>query len=246
MKNTTIKWQDHIGLIASILLATIIVLKVYAVAGWNSTTATGIIAANGTTNVIIGSLLASLPIVYWFLFVFALPKLEQKLELKNKTTVEKYAVFTHTWPILLFLFIVPLYLVFVAMTLLLGIILVSLFQNKRKSRNREKHYVSRFEANTILLSSIAIAIFSSLHTPWLPPQIIDIPDRSSQTGYVLSNNDRFSEVLLDRPRQLIRIGADTVNSTKYCEVSSHWTTRTLYQALGDEPNYPTCPEANRK
>lgn len=246
MKNSEVKWQDHIGLIASVLLATVIVLKVYAVAGWNPTTATGIIAANGTTNVIIGSLLASLPIAYWFLFVFALPRLEQKLELKNKTTVEKYAVFTHTWPILLFLFIVPLYLVFVALTLLLVIILVFLFQNKRKSKSREKHHVSRFEANTVLLSSIAIAIFSSLQVPWLPPQIINIPGKGDQTAYVLSSNDRFSEVLLDRPRQLVKVKTDTINSAKYCEVSLHWSARTLYQALGDKPEYPACPHIKRK
>lgn len=246
MKNLQIRWQDHVGTIASILLATVVALKIYAVADWNPTTATGIMATNGTTNVIIGSLLASLPIAYWFLFMFALPRLEQKLELKNKSTIEKYAVFTHTWPILLFLFIVPLYLVFIALALLIVIILASLIQSKRKSMKTKNHYVSRFEANTILLSSIATATFFSLHAPWLPPQTIHFSGKGDHTVYVLSSNDSYSEVLLDRPRQILKIDTSALNSAKYCENSSHWITRTLYQALGDKPNYPTCPEVNRK
>lgn len=242
MKNLDIKWQDHLGIIASILLATLIVLKVYAVAGWNPTTATGVIAANGTSNVVIGSLLASLPIIYWFLFILVLPKLEQKLELKNKKAVEKYAVFTHTWPILLFLFIVPLYMLFVALALSVVIITVILVQRKQKRGSNKNNYVSRFEANTILLSSLAIVIFSTLNVPWLPAQAIEVPNKGLQPGYVLSSDGRNSVVLLNEPRQLIRVDSELTDRAAYCEISTHWSTRTLYQALGDQVDYQKCPE----
>ncbi len=242
----SIKLQNHLGLAASMLITTFIILKVYAVAGWDATTARGLIAATGTTNVVVGSLIASLPIIYWSLFIFALPRIERKLELKSKTSVEKYAILTHSWPIILLMFIVPLFILLAGLALLTLIIIDNILTNKRKSRNSDINYVSKFEANTIMLSSIALVIFTSLGVPWLPAQAIDIPDDGVQVGYVLNSGSRYSEVLLEKHRKLVRVSIDRTDSAKYCNVSSHWVERTIIQAIDYKPKYPSCAETKSK
>lgn len=241
----SLKWQNHLGLIASMSITSFIVLKVYAVAGWDATTARGLIAATGTTNVVVGSIIASLPIIYWSLFIFALPRIERNLELKSKTSIEKYAIFTHSWPIILLMFIVPLYILLAGLALLILIILANILTNKRKDRKGDTNYVSRFEANAIMLSSIALVVFTSLGVPWFPTQAIDIPDKGLQVGYVLKSDSGYSEVLLDKHRQLVRVSVDRTDSAKYCEVSSHWVERTIVQAIDYQPKYPSCPETKR-
>lgn len=67
-------WEKHVGLLAAGATTTLICLKILAVAGWDSITAFGILASGGTVNVLTGTLLAVLPMLYGAVAVFLLPR----------------------------------------------------------------------------------------------------------------------------------------------------------------------------
>ena len=241
---TTVRWQDHIGLILSILLSALVILKIYAVSGWSPLTATGIISLSGTNQVIFGSILASLPIIYFFMFIFLIPRITKKIELSKRSGIEKTAVLTHTWPATLSVFIFPPYLVFVFFGVALTLIFIALIIRRKNQKLNQKDKVSRFESNTILLSSIAMVVFLNLHIPWMPSKIIDTLDMGKQTGYVLSSDSQTTYILLHKPRQIIEIPSNSIKSSQLCELSKHWTNYTILQLLSGDKGYPKCPDPN--
>lgn len=71
-------WQNHVGLIVGAATATLVCIKVLAVANWDMNTAFGVLAANGTANVLTGALLAVLPVLAAVFAVGVAPMIEQK------------------------------------------------------------------------------------------------------------------------------------------------------------------------
>jgi hypothetical protein len=242
-------WQNHLGLLVGIAASTLICLKLLAVAGWNSTTAFGILAASGTTNVLMGTLLAVLPLLYGA-FAFAVaPRIERRL--MRRTPVERSAArLLETWPTILLVFIVPVYLLlafFGYVILLILNTLIQRFRGRRPVDEREKPSVteneapSRFESLSIAFAAAAMLLWGSLATPWVPPETIDTPD-GEQTVYALKSEDNIVTVLLADNRALVRVQADALTG-EYCERNSSWWNEPFLQLFTDD-NYPDCPRGS--
>jgi hypothetical protein len=233
-------WQEHLGILVSAALSIFVIFKVSAVAGWNPTTARGIVTENGTTNVLIGSTLASLPTLYVFFFLAVLPRIEARLELRKRSPVERSAAgMLQTWPVTLLLFIVPIYLVIAMFGFLLLSFVARIIVRKRKVEAKPENRVSRFEANAVLLSALVWSVFFSLSSPWLATETITVAGRGEATGYVLGSDDRGVVVLLDRPRRLERFDVSTIE-TAFCERHTSWINKTVLQ-FSSQPGYPKCP-----
>jgi len=240
-------WQKHLGLLVGAATSALICLKLLAVSGWDLNTAFGILSANGTTNVLIGALLATLPVLYGNVALLVLPRFERYLS--RRSPVERSAArLLEVWPTILVAFIVPLMLLVVIaffILLPLGVSLFRFIQSKRKlkqpRKNRRSHSSdspSRFEATSAALGSFAILMFSSLHTPWIAPETAQI-DGEARTVYVLSVNADHATVLLHEGRKLAQLDSAQL-AGEYCQVSDSIWSAPLPQAWSP-PRYSICP-----
>lgn len=130
-----IEWTEHLGLMISFALTVFLVFKILAVADWDPTTAKGIIAANGTTNVLVGATLVALPMLYALFIFTALPLIRARLEISSRTNVERAAAqYAESVPLLLLLFLVPTYVVIGIFVLLIVSIAAKAANLRRASR----------------------------------------------------------------------------------------------------------------
>ncbi|GAA1491591.1 hypothetical protein [Brachybacterium sacelli] len=240
------EWGNHVGPVIGVAASALICLKLLAVAGWDSNTAFGILAANGTANVLTGALLAVLPTLYGAFAFAIIPRIERDLRLR--TPVERAAArLLATWPTILLVFIVPLgILIFFAVFILLATAL-SIYRSIKDIRmraSRENVPVptseppSRFEATSAGLAGLAILMFSSLPIPWIPPETVVTPN-GEQTAYVLSRDEEDATVLFQEHRSLARIKSDELSGS-YCRLDLGWWSEPLPRLFADV-KYPSCP-----
>lgn len=244
-KDSVFEWQKHLGLLTSVGATTLVCLKLLAVAGWDSTTTFGILAANGTANVLTGTLLAVLPpLSAAFAFAVA-PRIEQYLA--RRSEVERAAArMLETWPVILLVFIAPTGLLLVYVLYIVVLILLALIQRTRARKSAKKAQrptnagtdaPSRFEATSAGLAALAILVFSSLTTPWLPPETI-VTVSGEQTAYVLKSEGDTVTVLLADDRTLSRVRTRAVTG-KYCDFNNGWWNEPVLRIFAGE-KYPDC------
>lgn len=201
-------WDKHLGLIVGGATSVMVALKLLAVANWNPTTAFGILSASGTANVLTGTILAVLPLLYAYAFLFFFPLVRRKMQ--SRTPVERSAAgMLGMWPVLILIFITPAYLlaVILVMLALMAVIprIIRAFQKRRKTRKdlqrtATQERPSRFEGASVALSGVVMLSYLSLATPWMPAEIVEIDGAGRQTGYVLNESDGKAVVLLARGR----------------------------------------------
>lgn len=240
-----LEWRNHLGLLIGVAASTIICFKLLAVAGWDSTTALGILSASGTANVLIGTLLTVLPLLYGAFAFLAMPIIERNL--KRRTPVERSAArLLETWPAILLMFIVPVGLLLAFIGYLVLTIVLSIIQRIRARRPATKNrksvaaggeIPSRFEALSAGLAGLVILLFGSLSTPWVPPETV-VTSSGEQTAYVLKNEGDSTTVLLAESRALLRLEAGAVTG-RYCERSGGWWNEPILQ-LFEGDKYPIC------
>ena len=236
-------WQSHVGLIVGAATATLVCIKILAVANWDMNTALGVLAANGTANVLTGSLLAVLPVLAAVFAVGVAPMIEQNLS--RRTPVERAAVrLAEVWPGLLLIFIAPTILLFLVVLWWIVIAVVRL-RRKGKKRNRATKDSkaggappSRFESLSVGLASVFILVFSSLMTPWLPSEVVSLEGEET-TAYVLNVDQNRATVLFAGDRSLAQVDANAV-SGQYCARSGSWLNSPFILVFKDE-RYPNCP-----
>lgn len=234
-------WQEHVGLVVSAALSIFVVLKVSAVARWNPVSARGILAENGTADVLIGSTLTSLPMLVLLFVVVVLPRLEARLELDRRIEIERSAAsLVKILPTLLLMFVVPVYLL-VVLSLVVVVVPVGLrlVFSKLKVRSRVEDRMSRFEADAVLVAAVLWALWGALPVPWLPPESIEVGGRPAVTGYVLAQEGQDIVILMDDSRLLQRLDSRTVERA-FCDTDTVWYQKTLLRFL-DQPDYSACP-----
>jgi hypothetical protein len=243
-KATGFEWQNHLGLFVGLAASILICLKLLAVAKWNSTTAFGILAVGGTANVLTGSLLGGLPLLYGAFAFIAVPRIERILA--RRSPVERAAArqleYFSAVPLVL---IVPVGLL---LTFLAFLAFSWLYQHCRARRHAKKgrtHVAnrdeapSRFELVSVLLAAGVIVFFGSLPMPWFPPETVVTSD-GELTGYVLRDEGDTATVLLADDRVLIRVQADAV-AGEYCEGNRSWWIKPIWGLIAADDKYPDCP-----
>lgn len=240
LSGSPMNWQNHIGLIVGTGASTLIALKLLAVAGWDLNTAFGILSTSGTANVLTGALLALLPTLYALLALLVFPEFERRLS--QRTDVERAAArLFAVWPVILLLYISPIYLLIAVMILGLILTLISVIRRHRKRSEQSSSIESppsRFERTSVLMSCVAMVSFASLSTPWLPPETI-VTEEGEEAAYLVDTSDGQVTVLLAQDRELKRIDASHLTGD-YCQMSTHWAQSTVRQAIRGS-TYARCP-----
>lgn len=246
-KTTAFEWHNHLGLLIGAAASTLICLKLLAVANWNSTTAFGILSASGTANVLTGTLLAVLPMLYGLLIAVAAPRIVERL--KRRNPAERGAVgLLGIWPVILLFVLIPsaqLLGILAAVVVVAVIFLVRRVRARRPATEQRKPVatgnsaISRFEALSLGLAGYVFLFFGTLAIPWVPAQMVVTSD-GEQVAYVLKKEGDTTVVLLAEDRILIHLQADAVTEG-YCERDGDWWNEPVGQLFRDD-KYPDCPE----
>ena len=238
-------WQSHGGLIVGASTAALLSVKILAVANWDMNTAFGILAANGTANVLTGALLAVLPTLAAVLVVAAVPMLEHKLP--QRTQFERAVKpLAPACGGLLLLFIVPTYLLLLYYLWWAAIMAARVVRSRRKRTKgraakgprKNGSCLRRLDSTGIGLVMVFVLGLGSLPTPWLPPEVVSLKGED-ETAFLLSLDQDTATVLLDDDRSRAHMNADAV-SGRYCVRNGFRVMSPLILAFKDQ-RYSRCP-----
>lgn len=243
-------WREHTALLVGAATSGIVCLKLLAVSHWDLNTAFGILSANGTANVLTGTLLAMLPILFGFFAFFVTPHIERRIP--RRTPAERgIARLVEFWPGYLLSAIVPLplFLTFIAYFVILPFLVFiwrKIRLRLRKSRvrrtsstNQEKG-PARLEVASVTMAVVAVLSYGSLSTPWVTPEII-IAEGDEQTAFVFDRSGDEATVLLEQERKIVHVDPSQLTN-EYCRLSQPWLSSSLVALLLYDPyKYPSCP-----
>jgi len=244
--HSVIDWSKHIGLFVGGLTTLIIALRIFGTAHWDLDTAFGILSENGTANVLTGSLLSSLPLVFVAALVIAEPWIWWRYNIG--TQAERTGlIFLTIALILVAVLIAPFYLLVLALAIRLFVALFRFVRhrNRRRKKQPKSGYtklprVSRFELITIVSNLFIAVLFISITRPWLPSEVIEL-NGSYETVYTLNTTGEYATVLLHSPRKIVQVEQELLVG-EYCRHSDYSLLTVNTSLILDEERYPECPE----
>ncbi|MBD9699560.1 hypothetical protein IGS67_08670 [Flavimobilis sp. GY10621] len=239
-------WQQHVGLIIGALTSIAICLKLLAVAGWDVTTAFGILAASGTVDVLTGTLLGILPVLYGVVAIKVVPVVERNLS--RRSPVERAAArVMESWPALLLVLIVPTMLIIALALLVIVEVVVRRLSIRRAEKSRRGAGcapaasavgASKFETASVAVGGLIFLVFTSLPTPWVPPETIRFSG-VERTAFVFAKEGDSATVLMADGRVLRRVEAASLTG-ELCSTFSGWWEKPILGVLGGD-RYARCP-----
>jgi len=226
--------KGNLTLVVGGLATTFVVLRLLAVAGFSPETAYGILQAQGTGTVIVGTLVGALRYAGPFFFVALIFSPAEKL-VRNRAlrivllvVVVAISAFSTPW----------VYLAgAVAFALLVS---PSLRWSQDRLQLQASKTIVRAYIWVICIMAILGAIgFTLAAPPWMPIEQITFKNDTTIEGYVLSDSGTFMSILTPA-RRIREFTATSAKKRKPC-VLADFVPKTIPQLLGEAPRYPVCP-----
>lgn len=255
MRDDSFDWRAHIGTAAAAVAAVLVACRLLAVAHYDLATAYGILAAQGTGSVAVGTLLAVLWLVPIGTLLMGLLLFTRALLVGSS--------FAGAVPWVLIGALTTVYFVpwdgFTIATGLAALVLVvaSLVARRRLGKvplheslpARTDGAIRVFVWGIVLMSGLTAA---SAAEPWMPAESLVLRGGGDLTGFVLSDKDDELVILTAEERTLMRLPVKEVRSRQYCErepdpydffVTSTGPAQPSLLGLlffGDDARYPPC------
>lgn len=246
-KVTHLDWAAHIGVIISFSGTVIVVVKLLAVAGWDQNTAFAILEKSGTGNVLIGTLLASMPTLITLTLIAYTPRIEGFIAGKNPA--ERGALRLLQVSVLTVIVHIVSMAYFFSITGTVAAYHLSAIMRRRKSnittvRKRAGKYngkdqsVTNLEATTVFAAIVIFTSLGSLSTPWMPAEEYNTQNENF-TGYVLFDNNEDAYVLNQQSRDVMKINSTNLTGKLCAQGKSIATTpiATYFRTM----RYEECP-----
>lgn len=253
--------KNHLPLLAGVLTTLFITLRIFSAAEYNPVTAYGILQAEGTGTVIIGSLLSiigTLPVWLTLICVLTYDDLPEK----ERNSARSLYVGALALLFLIGFFITPaLNLLFMALAVSADTFLrADRLRNTRISREarvklppelqfevdkRTRELVQRLGKRrrglAIAVVIIVIVLWQSTisATPWLPTERVDIKGTTPLVGWVLSSSQPFTSVLLTTG-QIKYVATNTIVGREICIEFEQAALNKTIPELTSRPVYPDC------
>lgn len=231
---------DHLGLIVSGLVASVVIVRLLSISDWNSSTAAAILQHTGSANVILGIAVSAAPGV-----------LSTLLSLGGCLMFYEWA-HRRTWPsawsvrVATITFLFLLLMANVAQIMLAALVwgAAALFgQLDRGVDPTDAKSQNHRAIGSLVFSSLLINVFLST-SPWLPLERVLTGKGETLTAYVLSGDDTSTwVVLVSTPRKIEFIPPDKSRDRALCS-NHYWYSTRLLDVLGSGPDYLECPDVS--
>lgn len=230
--------KDNLALIATALATLFIALRIFSVAAYNPQTAYGILQAQGTGTVIIGSLLSLVGLLPLFLTPLVLAAYDT-IPAKMKDTYRTAYVGLLILLLLIAVFITPLLgvLVIIYVLALEAYLMVSrqrgekVIQAARRQRSPEQQFEIdrrtrelglkiRKRRRGLSLGMVVTIVFTLFQAtvgavPWLPPTELTVKAGRPVLGWVLAESHSFTTVLRNSG-QISYISTGLITGKRIC------------------------------
>lgn len=254
--------KQQLPLLVGMLTTLFVALRIFSAAAYNPTTAYGILQAEGTGTVIVGSLLSVIGIFpVWLFLIFLLTY--DGLTKKRQDSVRASFIGALVVLFLIGIFIAPV----LGLVLMAGVAAFEAWIRGEWRRNARKDRVARrklpaelqFEydrrignlvrtirkrKSTIPTSVVIFAvllIFQSVSAlPWLPTEKVDVKGTGPLVGWVLSSSGTFTSVLLTTG-QIKYVATNLITGQQICIEFSQAPINITIPELTTRSVYPACP-----
>ncbi|MPZ53322.1 MAG: hypothetical protein GEU79_11440 [Acidimicrobiia bacterium] len=218
---------DHTGLVLTTMAFVLLVLRVLATARFEVGTALAILAVSDPVTVALGTLAFLIPVVLMI-----------ALAAHHLSTSTCWVV-SPIWDSAFQVILGGLILVFAPAILLILIpIYFAVLVLDAKLLGKRLRQSSVVKLGTYwLIMVLWLVVFSS--DMWLPSEVIEVVGSEPAIGYVLSDGDRWTSVLLEEDRSVVHYRSLDVISRSICEIPGD-PAPTLIEWLLSEPRAPTC------
>jgi hypothetical protein len=236
---------QHLPLALTALVFVLVVVRLLRVSNLDAVTARAILANAGPTQVILGTILYSLPVLLP-LFLIVIPIVWRMIGSDfDPFPGAAYIAFVLLMFAAVFTLLIALFtLPWVGLVLVLSLALVLGFmvliiplrvpiETKEDSRNRRERQGRYLAVAVVLL----VSFFASGDEPWLPAEAIELRRNETIVGYVLDESDTTLVVLGHKDRKVTRVALADVESREICR------TGTAEQAvIHHGADYERCPD----
>jgi hypothetical protein len=232
-------------LILAGLSSALVVARVLAISGYDTTTALALLSGGAGPTLVIGTVVGVLPfavlfvaVVAWMLRSDVPAGTDQRLLLN---ILLGFAVFV-TMAFVPAVFAIVALLIAVSYPFWRDPDRGGLHKSQRGSHDREQveaHYVRRATDPVPRLLVDAVVLISPLifwmlapMNVWLAPERITRSDDSVVVGYVTATTSRWTQVLHDERRIVLTLLSDDIDARTYCQPRNHvWSATTVEVAM---------------
>lgn len=241
--------RDHLGLVLPVVVACLVAERLYAVGGWDITTALAILREAGVANVLLGSTVAFIAATaYWLVgYLVAVAAYRMSRGMGFGWLPAESGIFVVVLGLGLIVLLTPsLFLIIYAVLL----VLVVHVDYRGRSSGSTYQWSPYFLINGLI--QVVVIVFLISTTPWMPRELLTVDGRrTAAVGYVLNSEDPQA-VLLHRPREVTFIPRASITVRQICGTRSNsWIWKPLPVLTGWGPfsrlhagqaTYPACPE----
>jgi ribosomal protein L40E len=228
----------HTGLIVSLGLSSVVLMKVLLVAHYKTSTALTLLQEAGAAQVIMGQLLTLLPMLLMGIgvagFVYAPGQpgtTHRKIAKVTSLCILGLGVLLLSWQV----------------AILYGVLLTGvLVWAARRDESRFVQGVAVGIATTFL-----VALLVDDHV-WLPPEALEVRARDSLVGYVVGDQGGWTTIMGEAHREVLKVRTDSLVSRRVCKlpalIQRNWSPLDVSQPsplelvfFSDDPQPPLCP-----
>jgi hypothetical protein len=268
-----LQWQNNLTLILGVLSLALIAIRLLTVAGFDPETAYDILQAEGTGDVIVGSLVSIVGLIFAPVgFILLYTYRSQRRSVPRKPYAH-YQLLGGLSLVVLTIFMSPFFVLLVSVIIVVIATLLSRSyrswaQNKdikmaatllsrlyrRSSQEIEKVTPPPVSLGleAILIYAVAVIVIGfGSNNPWIPSQIIAAKHHPIFTGYVLSEANGELTILIRGPIEVVEISSQNVTLSE-CRPSRYfWEQETFGEFIAFHSpvpwrsGYPDCPLRNR-
>lgn len=229
--------RSHLGLVVSGAIFTWVVIRVLSASWFQQATAAAIISSGNPVGIALGTLRSIVPVAisvisfWWFIE-------------PRRLTSRKLAA--NIGALLLLIVIVA---VTAPVNFLAGVVagVLTAFATKplvKRAGSPPSILVEQAFTNPGFVPMGILLVFglwaSLIGGVWLPAEVLVLRGEPPLTGYVISESEGWTSVLVDETRQVIRLHSATVIERHVCEAPGQRLDRTLLQMTTGGPETPDC------
>jgi hypothetical protein len=231
-----LRWQDHLGLITTVVLTVATVMNIAAAGGWDTQTSLALLRSMGGVSVLTASLISLSPsILSGITSALCAYLVYRRITERPKSARFRMAFITAIGLVLLGLLVLPVILWLIT---LLGIVSGLLFGLADRGESREARNASMRLFLSFLLGPFFLLLFLGVN--WFPSENLEFSDSSKNaSAYVVDVQDDQLTLLTIRTRRVVYVRDHQLRKREICSLTETFWFKRVFQ-LTSPPATVSC------
>jgi hypothetical protein len=226
----------NVAVSLAVLSGVFVVVRLFAVAGWDKDTALALLASAGVANVLLGTAIVLIPAVAPIIAITLLDTGNAYYRVGRRALI---TVFLGDMCLIASVIVSPAILL-----LLLAILVGSRLALPRlpwfRGRPPRKRRSEDAVAYVVVLLAAYVPLVIMTGSPWLPREVI-ATGSTTTVGYVTSSDGQWTHVLVDHPRAVVVLDTASITVRSTCRARPDLLTATIGELFVPRTAPAPCP-----